>query len=487
MKVVLKSKGDGLNVVPDFNQEIEVEGSTTLLDITSLLDDDFEGVICVLSEDKVFKSFKGNETLSDYLENQGMVLEDGLVFLALPFDTYETYHPSSAEEEEDDDESEGTDSEGDNTPRSRDGSEESDDEDKDDKPDKGGYGGKQTSGTGATSSTDLKTQNPEPDFFDKHFLTLVSQAKTKQDFLDIQNKAEKMFKFYYDQSVSARNRYKKMVSEERKQKTAEEKAKNSTTRKAETAAKKVKVINLTVKCVGRGDIKVQIANGETLLTLKEKVGQSLGLSKSKCKAIVLSVNDKSYPKDNNRKLVGSIFEDGSVITMTSTGQGGGKRSSKTDTGINSKDERVIALKENINTVLLRLSINSGASPAIDEMAKNFNDIVSGVDKDPENVFSLLVQGFDKTMLMKIISGFGSSANSKAKFGAVSQAIFDNSLTPIREVKQQVSLIETTLASTVEMMIVSQFSDSAGNIDWGTVSKFLTDKVASLPKEETTTS
>ena len=33
----------------------------------------------------------------------------------------------------------------------------------------------------------------------------------------------------------------------------------------------------------------------------------------------------SYPKDKNRTEVGSIFQDGAVITMTGTGQGGGKR------------------------------------------------------------------------------------------------------------------------------------------------------------------
>ena len=62
----------------------------------------------------------------------------------------------------------------------------------------------------------------------------------------------------------------------------------------------------------------------------------------------------------------------------------------------------------MNAVLLRVRAKSGASPAIDQTALAFNEVIKGIHSDPNSNITALIKDNDK---MKLIEALGSSLES----------------------------------------------------------------------------
>lgn len=154
--------------------------------------------------------------------------------------------------------------------------------------------------------------------------------------------------------------------------------------------------------------------------------------------------------------------------------GGGKRSARElEDG---KEERVKECREKLLAFKHKVEGAGVAGHSVAHLLTDFGNILNA--GKPDQMFSdcLTQLKIEKTKgLLKSMGGLNSNRPEK-KFNVVAKFIFTEHLASLREASSQVSEAFAVVQSATELILTSQFADEAGNINWGSFTKCLTDKI-----------
>ena len=168
-------------------------------------------------------------------------------------------------------------------------------------------------------------------------------------------------------------------------------------------------------------------------------------------------------------------------------RGGGKRGRVGAGGSagGSKDNRIKMLKEPIATSMIRINAIPGVSPVVTEMMIRFNQLSQGMVSNPTHIFSEILKIPSGLDLLKMVEATTSSNNLKARFNAIMNLVFKTYIDRMDELRSQLKLVESISVDIVELMLVSQYGDTTGNITWSDLSKEIACTMAVVAQQSAT--
>ncbi|OLP75095.1 hypothetical protein AK812_SmicGene45170, partial [Symbiodinium microadriaticum] len=466
---------------PDGEFKMEISGSCHPDDFVmkmfeTVADFDFEGYNLVAcgenGEDWAETRWYSKFNLEEYFGQQivprpaiTLVINDAYFEHRLKVTGKDEYEDSSysSKAETDDNDSNGTttesedddDDDGEGDKKSRDGD------------DKGGYhdkdhDGDASSGSSAMTATAMVQEflTTTPETLDKHLHYIIELTNSKDETQALMNNFKAKAVSIYNAYNKSRDKVKKFEKEERAVAKAKATAKSRAEKAQETEEKKQTTVTLNIRPSSEmAPFTIKMTYYDTVLDIKEAIGQKIGLSKSKAKHIVLNYNNRDFYKQDNRKTVGKYFPDGSTVTMASLGSDGAKRK-VTDTPLSLKSDKMEEVMTELQLNLLQLE-----SKGVPNIAGIYKHIVS-IAKKPENT------NLDNTMetlsietLKLLQSALRSSNNDTVKFDALTKHLGGNIVATIADIEKYSKVLKGATKCLTIIMTYRAYLTDSGKMSW----------------------
>ena len=155
--------------------------------------------------------------------------------------------------------------------------------------------------------------------------------------------------------------------------------------------------------------------------------------------------------------------------------GGGKRGRS---GKDEAEDRSRRCAEEVRTFLMRVQATGASGHAVSYMCNDLETCVNISKARPDKVFSELLATLDKNDYKNLNKTLGNlkSKNPEAKFSVIANLLFKNRKTDLEDAEYQIKSSKSILPVAVEMCMVSQYGDEAGNVQWSMFWKELTDLI-----------
>ena len=165
-------------------------------------------------------------------------------------------------------------------------------------------------------------------------------------------------------------------------------------------------------------------------------------------------------------------------------RGGGKRKLGGTAGA-TQEQRVRVLKESIGTSMVRINAMPGVSPVVTERMERFNQLSQVVYSNPTHVFSEILNATPGADFIQLIDATTNSNKIKTRIKHITNVLLKMCIDRIEELRSQLERTENTITEIFELMLVSQYGDAAGNINWADLSKEIATTMATKAQQSAT--
>ena len=162
--------------------------------------------------------------------------------------------------------------------------------------------------------------------------------------------------------------------------------------------------------------------------------------------------------------------------------GGGKRGRS---GKDEAEDRSRRCAEEMRTFLMRVQATGASGHAVSYLCNDLETCVNISKARPEKVFSELLATLDKNDYKNLNKTLGNlkSKNPETKFSVIANLLFKNQKTALEDAEYQIKSSKSILPVAIEMCMVAQYGDEAGNVQWSMFWKELTDLIENQPSRQ----
>ena len=351
----------------------------------------------------------------------------------------------------------------------------------------GGAGPSSGSGTGAvaTTSTSFSEVEVSKDMLEKHIDKLLKNAKSKEDYEEVQKMLTTITKTAYDGMMKAKSTVKTLEKEQKKELSKAKKAEDRKKASDEHRELLTKPVSVNV-AIGSEVFIVTLTNEDTVGELRKRVIKFLKDMNRKTNVkgkistsdMILLMGDTCLSEAPRKTLLKAGVVDGAKVIAKPTIRGGGKRATSGYAKV-PFDDKVSELREEINLHLMMLKIDP--TPLTAEATKWIETMLTKVVSNPDELDNILKA--NTIVNLKRVQALTSATNLENKVGGISKVLFDGIYNRLLENQKQILTTEKALKALFHLSAVMKYSScELPVIQWGVMGSDIVEMIATKSRE-----
>ena len=130
-----------------------------------------------------------------------------------------------------------------------------------------------------------------------------------------------------------------------------------------------------------------------------------------------------------------------------------------------KDVRMRQLKEDIGTSMVRINARPNMAPIITVLMNKFMVVGQAIAEAPKTVATAMMNSCSFDVLSSLVDDVVGNANVKTRLISMSETLYKAENDEMFELETQIKTVKKLMAYTTEAMLVAEFGDQGGNIQW----------------------